>query len=453
MCHGFENLYFCRSLISIFFLRLSIAISYLFIHLFFVFFLLALTRRSYIERLRPSQAVLAIIIHRIHTLLLPVFAETKRYQRLVRREQRTGERIPPVDAQARARHLDPALDLAHHGQLAREDFAQQQVDPGDAPLAQPPLNQGHRVRVALAAERAEDEAPAARLAGRLDGRPADRLHLFVTVRLACELARVRVVAVRRYRGVVDHDALQVETPVAEVQNQVDAVLVVEPRRGAAQDLTFAERRNLWDEHVEPGRLEGAAYAVDGGVELDGSDEGDGLAAGEVSFKRGEEVRRVNANVHEHVKRLDLGHIDGDQAAVGVVHEQVTAEGTGRVVVDAAGAIGDVAHDEGLNARTELGEDVGDCGCEEKQALGHLQGYFFRPGGLDTVYRLGNLKAVVGGEQGDGLLELGVLGYFRRDTVEQSWCPPWLGSCVKFVVSIYDSESPAALLYDARSYPG
>lgn len=379
-------------------------------------------RSSSVQRLRPTQPVLAVVVHRVDAaaaaLLGPVLGgDAERDEGLVRRQQRARKGVAPVDAEARARDLHPALDVGHERQLAGEDFAEQQVDPGDAAVAQAALDERHGVRVALAAERAEDEPPAAGAARRLDGCRADRLHLAVAVRLARELARVRVVAVRGDGRVVDHDALEVEAAVAEVQDEVDAVLVAQARRRAAENLALAERRNLRDEHAEARGLEAAAHAVDGGVELDRADEGHGLAAGKVALQRGHQVRRVDAYVDKDVQRLDLGHVDGDEAAVGVVHEQIAAEGARRVVVDAAGAVRHVAHDERLDSRAKLRQDVGDGGGKEQQALGHLQRDLFRARRLDAVDRLGNLKVVVGGEQRNGFLELGVLGNLGRHAVQ------------------------------------
>ena len=78
---------------------------------------------------------------------------------------------------------------------------------------------------------------------------------------------------------------------------------------------------------------------------------------------GEEVGGVDADVDEDVEGFDLGYVYGDETAVGVVDEEITAHGSRGVVVDAAGSVGDVAHDEGFDAGAELGEDVGDGGCE------------------------------------------------------------------------------------------
>ena len=278
------------------------------------------------------------------------------------------------------------------------------------------------MRVALAAQGAEDEPPLARALGRGDGGAAEGLHLVVAVGLAGELPGVRVVAVGRDGGVVDHDALEVEAAVAEVEDQVDGVVVTETWGCAAEDLALAQGRNLGNKDAETGLLEGAPDAVNGGVELDGADDGNGLSGGKVALQRREEVRGVDADVDKDVEGLDLGDIDGDEAAVGVVDEQVAAESAGSVIINAAGAVGNVTHDQGLDARAELDEDVGDGGGEEEQALGHLEGDLFGAQGADAVDGLGDLKAVVGGQQRNGRLEVGILSNLLGDLVQEARWP-------------------------------
>jgi hypothetical protein len=120
------------------------------------------------------------------------------------------------------------------------------------------------------------------------------------------------------------------------------------------------------------------------------------------------VRDVDLDVDEDVEGLDLGDIDGDEAGVGVVDEHVAAECSGGVVVDAAGAVGDVAHDDDLNPGAKLGQDVGDGGGEEEEAFGHLESDLFGAGGADAVDALVELEIVVAGEEGDGFVDGGVV---------------------------------------------
>ena len=55
----------------------------------------------------------------------------------------------------------------------------------------------------------------------------------------------------------------------------------------------------------------------------------------------------------------------------VVHHEFAAQGARGEVVDAAGAVGDVAHDDGVRARV-LRDDVGDGRPEHAEALGELK---------------------------------------------------------------------------------
>ncbi len=107
------------------------------------------------------------------------------------------------------------------------------------------------------------------------------------------------------------------------------------------------------------------------------------------------MRGVDGDVDEDVEGGDLGRGDRYQAGVRVVHEQVTAQSASGVVIDAAGAVGDVAHDEGFASRTELGEDVGDGGCEQEETFRELKGHTFGTGRADPMDCFGDLERVVG----------------------------------------------------------
>ena len=64
-------------------------------------------------------------------------------------------------------------------------------------------------------------------------------------------------------------------------------------------------------------------------------------------------------------------VDWHKTAVSVVHHQLAAERARRVVVYAAGAVGDVGHDDGVGARV-LRDDVGEGRREDGKALRQLQ---------------------------------------------------------------------------------
>lgn len=176
-----------------------------------------------------------------------------------------------------------------------------------------------------------------------------------------------------------------------------------------------------DEDLVAGALEGWFDAVQGSVELDGSDHREGFAGGKVPLESGEQVHGVDADVDEDVESGDVSHGDGDEAAVGVVHEQVAAEGAGGVIVDAAGAVGDVAHDEGFGAGAEASDDVGDGGGEEEETFGELQGDSLGARAADAVDGFGELEGVVGGQEGDGGGYVGVVKDGGGNLVESSGC--------------------------------
>lgn len=142
--------------------------------------------------------------------------------------------------------------------------------------------------------------------------------------------------------------------------------------------------------------------------MDGAYYGEGFPGGEVALERREEVGGVDADVDEDVEGGDLRDGDGDEAAVRVVHEEVAAEGARGVVVDAAGAVGDVGHDEGFGAGAEAGDDVGDGGREEEEAFGELEGDFLGLRGPDAVDGFVELEAVVGREEGYRCCDVGVV---------------------------------------------
>lgn len=186
------------------------------------------SRCLYSDSSRPPKAILSIVIHRIRPLA-PIILDIKRNECLVRCEQRSWECVAPVDTQPRTGYLHPTLDISHRRELAREDLAKKEVHPRNPHFRQPLLDQGHSVRVSLAAQRAQDETPFAGASGCGDGVAAERLHLIVAVGFARELPRVRVVPVRRYGRVVNHDALQVESAISEVQDDIYRIVVLESR--------------------------------------------------------------------------------------------------------------------------------------------------------------------------------------------------------------------------------
>lgn len=75
------------------------------------------------------------------------------------------------------------------------------------------------------------------------------------------------------------------------------------------------------------------------------------------------MRGVDADIDEDVESFDLCDVYWDETAVRVVDKEIATQGARGIVVDAAGAVCDVSHDEGFCSWAELGDDIGDGGCE------------------------------------------------------------------------------------------
>lgn len=88
----------------------------------------------------------------------------------------------------------------------------------------------------------------------------------------------------------------------------------------------------------------------------------------------------------------------------VVYEEVRRERRGGEVVDAAGAVGDVAEDETVGGGSEGGEDIDDDEGVHEEALRELQGDALCSRGAYAPNALVNLEVVVGWEEGDGGVE-------------------------------------------------
>jgi hypothetical protein len=99
-----------------------------------------------------------------------------------------------------------------------------------------------------------------------------------------------------------------------------------------------------------------------------------------------------------------------------MHQKIATECARGVVVYTAGAVCDVAHDEGFDAIAEFGEDIGYCGCEQQQTFGELKGDSFCAERADAMDRFGDFEGVVGGEEGDRSKDVGVFGDGGRDVV-------------------------------------
>ena len=75
--------------------------------------------------------------------------------------------------------------------------------------------------VSLTTEGAKNDTPFFGSAGGGDGIAAEGVHFGVVIGFAAEGARVRIVAISGYGGVMDHGRFEVEAAVTEVQQVVD----------------------------------------------------------------------------------------------------------------------------------------------------------------------------------------------------------------------------------------
>ncbi|GAB4836134.1 hypothetical protein Ancab_001049 [Ancistrocladus abbreviatus] len=91
----------------------------------------------------------------------------------------------------------------------------------------------------------------------------------------------------------------------------------------------------------------------------------------------------------------------------MVDEEVGSKRSGSKVVDATGAVGDVAEDEALVGAREGLEDVGENQGVHQEALGELEGHALGLGGEDAVDAPVDLEVVVGREERDGGIQCGI----------------------------------------------
>ena len=218
---------------------------------------------------------------------------------------------------------------------------------------------------------------------------------------------------------MDHGALEMEAAIAHVDHGVNRR--VEPRRRAAQDLALGQGQRLGRNDIK--RFFGVGFqtgphAVDGGVELDGAEAGDVGAAVEVLFEGVGQVGFVDVDGHENVENLDLGDVDGHKTQVRVVDDEVAVERPGRVVVDAAGAVRHVAHDNGLNL-AKLLQNVRNHQRVNEKPFGHLERHARRAVLADVPHALVDLKVVVGRQKLDAFVEVWVVQNVLGDLVEHT----------------------------------
>lgn len=166
--------------------------------------------------------------------------------------------------------------------------------------------------------------------------------------------------------------------------------------------------------------------MDGGIELDGTDQRYRLAGWKVLCYSVDEVRGVNADRNEDVQRRDLGDCYRYQAAMRIVYEKIATQRSSCIVVDAARSIRHIAHDQRRCAWTEACQDIRYRGRKQQQAFGKLQSNGSRARGPYTMDTFVDLEAVVWGEEGDGFVDVGIVKDVVGDGIQRAGSTTRLG---------------------------
>ena len=157
------------------------------------------------------------------------------------------------------------------------------------------------------------------------------------VRLVRQAPRIRVipVRVRAELRTCNQDALEMESAIPDIEDQVRDVLFLHAFRAlaahcrgcAAEDFAGAERIRAREDGVVAGLFEAGDDGMEGVVELDGADKGDAFSGLEVALDGCEEVQRIDANGDEDVHDLQAilsRRFNWNEAAMSVMHEQITS---------------------------------------------------------------------------------------------------------------------------------
>lgn len=130
----------------------------------------------------------------------------------------------------------------------------------------------------------------------------------------------------------------------------------------------------------------------------------------------DEMVHINLDLDEDVEAGDLSGVYGNQAAMTVMNEEVSSERGGREVVDAAGTVGYIAEYKTVSDVGEGGKDVREDEGIHEEAFGQLEGDALGVSGAEAPDALVDLEVVVGGEEGDGGVEGGIVEDGTRDLV-------------------------------------
>lgn len=233
-------------------------------------------------------------------------------------------------------------------------------------------------RVALPSESAQDDSEQFRRLGFLHFVFSNRHHLVHFVHLLRELLVVRIVLEEPEMRVANHGALDVESAISDEDDDVAwACVSGEVRRRATEHFSLGPGLALRQLHFgeAPLLLEHHFRQEQGRVELNNSHQEDRLVLvvlAKVLVDALDKEINVKLDLDEDVERvLDHQIGNGNQAAVSVVHDEVTFQLFAGNVVDAAGAVRHISQDKALDC-TELAYYVRYQRTVQKQTLWKLQ---------------------------------------------------------------------------------
>jgi hypothetical protein len=111
-----------------------------------------------------------------------------------------------------------------------------------------------------------------------------------------------------------------------------------------------------------------------------------------------------------------------------MNKNIATESTSCVIVNAACAVGHIAHNQGFRSRTEACEDVRDCSGKYEQTFRKLESDLRRTRGSDSVYCFRNFEGIVRGKECYCGVDIRVVEDLRRNIVQGASCPTGLGYC-------------------------
>ena len=161
------------------------------------------------------------------------------------------------------------------------------------------------------------------------------------------------------------------------------------------------------------------------------------------------MRCIDADIHKDIQRLNLRNIHRDQAAMGIVHQQVASQCSSGVVVDAASSISDITHDQCFRARAEPGQYIGNGGREQEQAFGKLKSDLLGPRASYAVYRLRDLERVIGREEGNGIVDFWVVEDVDWHLVQDASVLSGLSYCSDISKEVQQPQKTVANLVSPR----